>query len=402
METTLTEKVKRERAYREAMITLVNTIEAKEHSTGGHSVRVAKLAAEIGQRLPDQVWFDEMKRCGVKEADWEQTIEREKGLLYYHALIHDIGKVGISDAVLNKPGKLDPEERAEMQRHVEIGRKRIMRTEERFEDNPFFNQSALDVVGFHHVAYNGREGYPDAEGKKETQLPLAARIVYAADCYDAMVSKRCYKERLEPEETINELVKGVGTQFDPAVVRTMLDIFSARPEENDADSYFMIEEILQVLGTETVPELRYLPERLMSRLRGNSRVADLEPFLARMRQDTGILPESETWYGEMAHRVQEKKRRLIAHAALGVRFYDSVAVKAIKTFSDYINSGHYSPEAVRDFMGELSKAWQQSTDPKFIPLAVKAFNNAGAKAADFKSFFFEPNPSEPEPTPTPT
>lgn len=383
----LTMQKERDRYHQEVMNTLVNAIEALEKSTGGHSIRVAQGASAVGQLLPYEVWATEMKRQGIAEVDWAKTIQQAKETMYANILPHDIGKIGVDTRILNLPRKLKPREYRIMQTHAKIGRERILRNRQRYADNPLLNQTVLDVAGLHHVDYDGL-GYP-LEGLKGTQIPLAARIARVVDSYDAMISTRPYQAALDPEEVINELVSGVGSHFDPVVVRTLLQLFSQTTCQNETDTAFMIDEIVQTLMTQKDPALRYLPEMLMEKLRGGSKVADLMPHLEKMRGQEGILPESEQWFTAMNLRVQDRKQRLIINSTLGLRFYDEVLSKITHQISDYTNSGHYSPEAVRTFITELFKAWQQGTDRHLIDLARAAFNSAGAKSVDFKGFFFE-------------
>ena len=179
---------------------LADAIEAKDPYTRGHCTEVARMARRTAERLaagPDVL-----------------------SVTCYGGLLHDIGKIGVSDGVLNKPGKLLPEEWELMQSHVRIGRDLLARI-------PALG-GVSDVVHHHHERWDGA-GYPD--GLAADAIPLAARIVCVADAYCAMTSKRSYKESLNKAEARNELLRCKGTHFDPAVV----DAFLAALDDADCE-----------------------------------------------------------------------------------------------------------------------------------------------------------------------
>ena len=140
----------------------------------------------------------------------------EMRLLLKGAFLHDVGKLGIRDAILLKPGRLDPAEFGEMKRHVDHGLDIIARSS--------WLKDAVSVVGHHHEKWDG-SGY--GSGLKGDQIPLAARIFAVADVFDALTSRRPYKEPLPVEEALAILEQGRGAHFDPGV----LDLFAplARP-----------------------------------------------------------------------------------------------------------------------------------------------------------------------------
>lgn len=181
------------RIISQTMRTFAEMIDAKDPYTSGHSARVAGYAKELGRR---------MKLSNDKLVD-----------LGYIALMHDCGKMGVPDAVLTKPAKLDAEERKQMEAHVVIGGKMLEQ----------FNAIAgiRDGVMYHHERYDGK-GYP--EGLKGEEIPLYARIICVADSYDAMTSDRCYRPRLPKEKVLSELRANSGTQFDPKIVPHMIAI----------------------------------------------------------------------------------------------------------------------------------------------------------------------------------
>lgn len=179
-------------ALRRSVICSFNQLlDLKDLNTGVHSTRLAEWGMRVGQEL------------GLSEEELQN--------LEVAALLHDIGKVGIPDAILRKPARLDPDEYALMKKHPEYGWAvlRIL---------PGFERAALDIL-HHHENYDGK-GYP--AGLKKTEIPVVSRIVSVIDAFDAMVSSRPYRNGLPPEEAVRRLVESSDTQFDPAVVQCFL------------------------------------------------------------------------------------------------------------------------------------------------------------------------------------
>ena len=172
-------------------LVLANAIDAKDKYTHGHSTRVAKYSKEIASL------------AGKSEQECEE--------IYYAALVHDVGKIGISDSVINKKGRLTDEEYEEMKKHPVIGKDILSSV----NLSPFLVEGAYS----HHERYDGK-GYP--EGKRGEETPELARIIAVADAYDAMTSKRSYRDPLPQEKVRTEIERGVGTQFDPNFARIML------------------------------------------------------------------------------------------------------------------------------------------------------------------------------------
>lgn len=175
----------------QSLQTFARIIDAKDPYTNGHSIRVATYAREIARRM------------GMS-ADEQDNI-------YYIALLHDIGKIGIPDNILNKKGALTPEERAIIQTHPAVGGK-VLADFTALEDID-------DGARYHHERFDGK-GYCDGLSGKD--IPLVARIIGVADSYDAMASDRCYRPALSREKIIDELTQHSGTQFDPDIVPHML------------------------------------------------------------------------------------------------------------------------------------------------------------------------------------
>jgi HD-GYP domain-containing protein (c-di-GMP phosphodiesterase class II) len=168
-------------------------LDLRDLNTGIHSTRLAEWAIRVARRL------------GIPESDLYQ--------IEVAALLHDIGKIGIPDAILKKEGKLTDEERALMNKHPEYSWS-ILRMFSGLEKASLY---ALH----HHESYNGA-GYPG--GLKEEEIPIGSRIVSVIDAYDAMISNRCYRKGLSHEEAVKRLRDGGGTQFDPNVVQTFIKI----------------------------------------------------------------------------------------------------------------------------------------------------------------------------------
>jgi len=134
--------------------------------------------------------------------------------------LHDIGKVAISDNILLKPGKLTKEEFEEMKKHTTIGEQTIKAAQERLED-PGLLDVAREIAGGHHEKWDG-SGYP--RGLKGKEIPLSARMMAIADVYDALISKRPYKEPFPYDEVFDIIKKGSGTHFDPELVDVFIEL----------------------------------------------------------------------------------------------------------------------------------------------------------------------------------
>lgn len=179
------------RVLSNAIETVASSIDAKDEYTGGHSERVGEYAEKLARRVAVDYGFSEEDILRIK----------------YIGLVHDIGKIGVADTVLNKAGRLTDEEFSLMKKHTEIGYEIMGATGESME-------GLLDGIKYHHERFDGK-GYP--EGLSYTDIPLIARILSLADSYDAMTSNRVYRKRLSDEEVRNELLRCSGSQFDPAL-----------------------------------------------------------------------------------------------------------------------------------------------------------------------------------------
>ncbi|MFC1703558.1 HD domain-containing phosphohydrolase [Candidatus Omnitrophota bacterium] len=180
-------------------VALAEAIEAKDHYTGGHTERVTKYSLLIAEKV-----------LTYKEINLPQKFLEN---LHIASLLHDIGKIAIPEAVLNKPGKLTDEEFAKIKSHPIQGIKILQPIKELEE--------AIKGVKYHHERYDGR-GYP--EGLKGDEIPLIAAIIAVADVYDAMTSDRPYRPALPKETAIGEIKKGSGTQFTPIAAKAFLEL----------------------------------------------------------------------------------------------------------------------------------------------------------------------------------
>ena len=168
--------------------TLAEAIDAKDTYTHGHSSRVAEYAREIARR-----------------AGYGEPVQNE---IYMMGLLHDVGKIGVPDAVINKPGRLDEDEFAQIKTHPEKGAKILGSMPE-----------LVNGARWHHERFDGR-GYPD--GLQRLDIPEEARIIAVADAYDAMTSNRSYRRGMEQSAVREQIEKGKGTQFDPRFADIMI------------------------------------------------------------------------------------------------------------------------------------------------------------------------------------
>lgn len=179
--------------FAQTAIALVSAIDAKDAYTQGHSARVGAYSRKI--------------------AELSGKSEKECDEIYYAALLHDVGKIGIPDHIINKNGKLTPEEYDVIKSHPVIGYQILSKI------NKYSYLSA--AARYHHERFDGT-GYPDR--LKGTEIPELARIISVADAYDAMTSNRSYRSHLSQEEVRQELIRCSGTQFDPEFARIMLQL----------------------------------------------------------------------------------------------------------------------------------------------------------------------------------
>jgi HD-GYP domain-containing protein (c-di-GMP phosphodiesterase class II) len=204
------ERGRRARANQFAVQSLTSLMETRDGATGRHARRTQELSRLLATRLAALPRF----RAYL-------TPERVE-LVSWLSPLHDIGKVGVRDLVLNKPGPLSEEEIGEMRRHPAFGHETIAKAERlagvRGGDTDLL-QVAKDIVYTHHERWDGR-GYP--RGLKGEEIPIAGRIMALVDVYDALCSSRSYRRSLAHEEAVATITAGRGTHFDPEVVDAFL------------------------------------------------------------------------------------------------------------------------------------------------------------------------------------
>ncbi len=176
-----------------AIDSLVRTLEARDSYTSGHSLRVGEYATDLARRI------------GIETKQIRQIKLASK--------LHDIGKIGLPEAILNKTGTLTEEEFRCVQEHPVIG--------ERILSPIVRNRAVIAAIRSHHERFDGN-GYPD--GLSGENIPLLARIITIADCFDAMTSSRAYRDAMSVEEALEIIRNGSGTQFDPRFVPPFLDM----------------------------------------------------------------------------------------------------------------------------------------------------------------------------------
>lgn len=187
---------------------LAKLAESRDPETGYHLERIAYYSTRLANALRRRPAFRQQITPGFIK------------LIGISSALHDIGKVGVQDSILLKPGRLAESERLIMQMHSAIGGKCIREIELRLGNSNFL-QIARDIALYHHERWDGT-GYP--RGLAGEQIPLAARIVAVADVYDALSSKRVYKDAFPHDRCVVMIREGAGTQFDPAVVEAFLEV----------------------------------------------------------------------------------------------------------------------------------------------------------------------------------
>ena len=195
----------------EMVMGFATLVENKDDNTGGHIRRSSAYAVLIAEKLR-------------KNKKYKNLISKDfLNNLLQSAPMHDIGKIGIPDAILQKPGRLTPEEFEKMKEHPVIGGKIIKDTFGHLYNGEYENM-AYQVAMYHHEKWNGK-GYP--EGISGTEIPLCARIMAVADVFDAVSAKRCYRDAMPLEDCYNIIKNGRGTDFDPDIV----DVFMENKDE---------------------------------------------------------------------------------------------------------------------------------------------------------------------------
>lgn len=228
----LTEKLQRRKEQidqlsLQSVLTIAHIVDSRDHYANGHSVNVAVYSRAIARRL-----------------GWQ---EEDVDALYNIALLHDIGKITVQDSILNKPDKLSEEE-------YEIVKKHTVAGNDILKDTSFLADISQGVL-YYHEHYDGT-GYMGLSGE---DIPISARIIAIADAYDAMKSDRAYRKKLSDEKVFEELMKGRGTQFDPAILDVFMGILSDGMEAGEGRTQEEVETegvigVLRQVFSETVQE----------------------------------------------------------------------------------------------------------------------------------------------------
>lgn len=184
-------------AFLEVTECLVAALEARDSYTQGHSLRVADMSVKIASAMGFQ----------------DEKLET----LHMAAHLHDIGKIGIPDAILYKPGKLLPEEWDRIKQHPEIGCMILSKSRDLLV--------VANIVLHHHERWDGK-GYPSGISGKE--IPISSRIIAVADTYDAITTNRPYRTRVTPQYAMEEIHRSAGTQLDPSVVQITMELFQSQ------------------------------------------------------------------------------------------------------------------------------------------------------------------------------
>jgi putative two-component system response regulator len=183
--------------------------ETRDNETGNHLRRTQQYMRQLAQKLRDHPAYQSYLSNEVIES------------LYRSAPLHDIGKVGIPDHILLKPGRLTESEYDVMKTHSRLGRDAIAAAERHLGQFSEFLSLAREIAYGHHERWDG-SGYP--QGLRGEEIPRSARLMAVADVYDALISARVYKPAFSHEEAVAEIRKGRGTQFDPVVVDAFLEV----------------------------------------------------------------------------------------------------------------------------------------------------------------------------------
>jgi putative nucleotidyltransferase with HDIG domain len=236
-------------SYAQTTRAIARAIDAKDPYNRGHSEGVAVMAVKIAQRMGLNV--EEVR--GVEIA----------------AYLHDVGKIGVSESVLNKPAQLSEEERALIQQHPNIGTEILEPID--------FPWPVIGAIESHHERFNG-EGYP--RGLAGEQIPLEARILAVADAYESMISDRPYRSALTLKEIIKEFARESGRQFDARVVSAFLDVLQKDQEleaelEQDTSGDLVKTQQEEVEGQEALPLLEEDVEAALGEVTDQSEVASL-------------------------------------------------------------------------------------------------------------------------------
>ena len=198
-----------EEAHSSAIDSMITVVEGKDRETGGHILRTREYVRVLAQYL---------RKKGIY--NFSPTFIK---VLCQAVPLHDIGKVAIPDNILNKNGSLDEKEWEIMKKHVIYGKEIIQKAEMRSSGKNLFLNAATNIAYTHHERWDG-SGYP--QGLKGDEIPIEGRLMAIADVYDALTSKRAYKEKFSYEKAENMIISESGTHFDPTLIKAFIDLKS--------------------------------------------------------------------------------------------------------------------------------------------------------------------------------
>ena len=198
-----------EEAHSSAIDSMITVVEGKDRETGGHILRTREYVRVLAQYL---------RKKGIY--NFSPTFIK---VLCQAVPLHDIGKVAIPDNILNKNGSLDEKEWEIMKKHVIYGKEIIQKAEMRSSGKNLFLNAAINIAYTHHERWDG-SGYP--QGLKGDEIPIEGRLMAIADVYDALTSKRAYKEKFSYEKAENMIISESGTHFDPTLIKAFIDLKS--------------------------------------------------------------------------------------------------------------------------------------------------------------------------------
>ncbi len=323
------EQQKKEHAlFEQTAEALASAIDAKDPYTHGHSARVAMYSTKIA------------REAGKSEEECEKV--------YFAALLHDVGKIGVPSAVINKPGRLTDEEFAQIKLHPVFGNQILSS----IQQSPYLSIGAH----YHHERYDGR-GYPT--GLKGEDIPEIARIIAVADSYDAMTSKRSYRDPIPQQTVREELVKGIGTQFDPKYAKIMIHLvdldmeYSMRDREEGADdsiaTHVKCEKIYHDCTTGILINSQKTRIRLYSKPDPGFAKEESLPALVLFDALDGRVHEDEAKRKDLLYFEYAQVRMDGRILCVGARKAETKVLPADTGAADTDNKGyvHYEIEAVR-------------------------------------------------------
>ncbi len=203
----LSQGVRIEKIQNNLITTLATAVEERDQCTGGHIVRTEEYVSKLVEKIRKKEKYAKLPRLYFRN-------------VVMAAPMHDLGKIKIPDNILNKPGKLTTEEYEIMKKHSEYGAQVIQNSMRSVDDDSYIDV-AINIAKYHHERYDGT-GYP--EQLKGEDIPLEARIMALADVYDALISKRPYKEAFSKEKALEIIKDGTGTQFDPELAPIFIEV----------------------------------------------------------------------------------------------------------------------------------------------------------------------------------